>query len=227
MTSHELGKVLAEARTARGLSLRDVERDTRINSKYLQALEEGDLEAMPAPVYARAFMRTYAQYLGLDARRMVQHLPGAKPEPELPPLPQLSPETNAPLISATWLVGIVVAAVVLGSGLLLYWNRSGDADSTTSDNAPAVERGEGFGAEQPPPPTNLPQPTPALEPGVVPDLVGQSTLVAIGALMDANLTYVVVEVEDEEAPPATVLDQTPAAGTPIQDGTVVTLTVSP
>jgi hypothetical protein len=61
MTTEELGKALAEARTARGLSLLDVERDTRISSKYLKALEEARLELLPAPVYARAFMRTYVR----------------------------------------------------------------------------------------------------------------------------------------------------------------------
>ncbi len=77
MTPKELGTLLTEARIARGLSLLDVERDTRISRKYLQALEGGNLGVLPAPVYARAFTRTYDQYLGLDAPSLVQTLPGA------------------------------------------------------------------------------------------------------------------------------------------------------
>ena len=50
MSTEELGKALTEARIARGLTLHDVERDTRISGKYLQALEEGELDALPAPV---------------------------------------------------------------------------------------------------------------------------------------------------------------------------------
>ncbi|MGB2694118.1 MAG: helix-turn-helix domain-containing protein [Dehalococcoidia bacterium] len=226
MTNLELGKALAEARIARGLSLRDAERDTRINGRYLQALEDGALDVMPAPVYARAFMRTYAQYLGLDSRRMVQELPGAKPEPELPPLPQVTAETTAPLISAGWIVAIVVAVVVMGSGLLLFWNRSGGNDSQVTTDATAVDSSQGFGSDQPTPPTDVAQPTPAVEPGIVPDLAEQNVLVAIDVLSRAQIPYVIVEVPDAEAQPALVLDQTPAAGTNVEDATVVTLTVS-
>ena len=126
MSTEELGKALTDARVARGLTLHDVERDTRISGKYLQALEEGELETLPAPVYARAFMRTYAQYLGLNAPAFVQRLPGAKPEPELPPLPEVGREASAPLISANWLVIGGVVALMLIVGLLLFWNRGCD-----------------------------------------------------------------------------------------------------
>lgn len=225
MTTEELGNALAQARIARGLSLRDAERDTRINSRYLQALEEGQLDIMPAPVYARAFMRTYAQYLGIDARRMVQQLPGAKPEPELPPFPQVGAEASAPLISASWLVAVVVAVVVIGGGLLLFWNRDGGDDGATTEG-PSVETDAGIGAEQVEPPGDLPPPTPAVEPGVVPDLEEQHVLVAIDALTRAGLPYVIIEINDDEALPAVVLNQAPDPGTSVEDATVVTLTVS-
>src|SRR3990172_8745661 len=131
MSAEELGKALTEARIARGLTLRDVERDTRISGKYLQALEQGNLGVLPAPVYARAFMRTYAQYLGLNASAFVQRLPGAKPEPELPPLPEVGREPPAPLVSASWLLAGVVVTVLLVAGLVLFWNRGGEGETVT------------------------------------------------------------------------------------------------
>lgn len=67
----QLGSSLREARERGDLELSRVERDTRIRAKYLTALEEERFDRLPAPVYARAFLRSYAAYLGLDAQRFV------------------------------------------------------------------------------------------------------------------------------------------------------------
>lgn len=61
-----LGDILREARVARGVSLTEAERDTKIRAKYLSALEDDNLTMLPGPVYARGFLRNYAQYLGID-----------------------------------------------------------------------------------------------------------------------------------------------------------------
>ncbi len=66
MSLAELGEQLRRAREARGLSLRDLEQSTRIRVKYLRALEQGDLEAVPTEVQLRGFLRNYAQQVGLD-----------------------------------------------------------------------------------------------------------------------------------------------------------------
>lgn len=71
----ELGSWLVRAREARGLTLEDAERDTRISRRYLQALEAEQFDAIPAPVYARGFLRSYSQYLGLDPQEMLALFP--------------------------------------------------------------------------------------------------------------------------------------------------------
>jgi len=222
MTSYqELGKALAQARIARGLTLHDVERDTRISGRYLKALEEGDLEALPAPVYARAFMRTYAQYLGLNAPAFVQHLPGAKPEPELPPLPKVGREATGPRASASWLVsgGVVVLLLVLG--LLFFWDRGGEGEPTTDEGQQV-----GLGGPEIEPPGGQPPAAPVLQPGIVPDLEGQDVLVAINALVQAELPYLIIEVKNEDVPAGTVFSQSPSPGSALQQDTVITLLVS-
>ncbi len=216
MTSEDLGKSLAEARIARGLTLRDVERDTRISHKYLQALEEGKLEVLPAPVYARAFTRTYAQYLGLHAPSLVQRLPGAKPEPELPPLPHVGREATAPAISASWMVAGVVVVLLLGLGLLFFWDRGGDGETTSGLSGT-------FGSDQPTAPIDQPL---FVEPGVVPDLVSQPLQKAISALEQAGVPYLVIEVTNDDVPAGEVFEQSPPPDTPADDDTVVTLVVS-
>ncbi len=63
----EIGNSLREARIRKGLTIKDVEDATKIRAKYLEALEEDDFEVMPGPVFAKAFLRTYAAFLKLDA----------------------------------------------------------------------------------------------------------------------------------------------------------------
>ena len=224
MSTEELGNRLVEARVARGLTLRDVERDTRISSRYLQALEEGRLNVLPAPVYARAFMRTYAQYLGLNAPEFVQQLPGARPVPELPPLPDVSREAG-PLISASWAVAGVVVVLLLVMGLLLFWNRGGGGETLVS-NPPVSEQPDSFGAEQPTPPDDAPRPPLTVEPGIVPDLETEHVLVAITALVEAGMRYVVVEIENAEVAEGIIFQQSPSPGTPIDADTVITIVAS-
>ncbi len=71
----ELGSRLIRAREARGLTLEDAERDTRISRRYLEALEAERFEVIPAPVYARGFLRSYSQYLGEDPRELLHLFP--------------------------------------------------------------------------------------------------------------------------------------------------------
>jgi cytoskeletal protein RodZ len=64
----EIGATLREARVRRRLTLQQVEEDTKIRVKYVQAMENEDFEVMPGPTYVKGFLRSYAAYLGLDAR---------------------------------------------------------------------------------------------------------------------------------------------------------------
>lgn len=62
-----VGEKLRGARELRGVDLFRVERDTKIRTKFLSALESGDFAELPGDVYTRGFLRNYATYLGLDA----------------------------------------------------------------------------------------------------------------------------------------------------------------
>lgn len=63
----EIGQLLRQARDAKELSLADVEQETHIRQRYLNALETGDWDELPNQVAARGFLRAYAHFLGLDA----------------------------------------------------------------------------------------------------------------------------------------------------------------
>jgi helix-turn-helix protein len=62
----EIGNSLREARERQGLGYPEIELSTKIRAKYIRALEEEDFDAVPGDAYVRGFLRTYADYLGLD-----------------------------------------------------------------------------------------------------------------------------------------------------------------
>jgi Helix-turn-helix domain/RodZ C-terminal domain len=67
----EIGNSLREARYRQQLELTEIEQATKIRARYLRALEEESFDVLPAPTYVKGFLRTYADYLGLDGQLYV------------------------------------------------------------------------------------------------------------------------------------------------------------
>jgi len=84
-----VGELLRSAREARGITLEEVTRTTKISRNYLTAIEEGRFEKLPNPAYIKGFLRLYAHFLGLSADEVV-----ARYEATLPP-PAESPKEEA------------------------------------------------------------------------------------------------------------------------------------
>jgi cytoskeleton protein RodZ len=78
----EIGGSLREARLKRGLSSADVQKAIRIRDRYLQALEEERWELLPGDAYVKGFLRTYADYLGLDGSLYVEEYNSRYAHPE-------------------------------------------------------------------------------------------------------------------------------------------------
>src|SRR5215213_4063420 len=70
----EIGRYLEQTRKERGLSLEEVEQATKIRKRYLTGLEREDYTILPDAVYARGFLKTYANYLGLDGEALSRRL---------------------------------------------------------------------------------------------------------------------------------------------------------
>jgi hypothetical protein len=68
----EIGQTLREARMRRRIDMTEVESATKIRAKYLRALENEEWDLLPGPTFVRTFLRTYAEYLGLDPRVLVE-----------------------------------------------------------------------------------------------------------------------------------------------------------
>jgi transcriptional regulator with XRE-family HTH domain len=82
-----IGERLRHERERRGISLDSAAQATSIDRAFLEALEsDASPEAFPEPMYARAFLREYARYLGLKARPLVEAYRAAHPMKQQPPI---------------------------------------------------------------------------------------------------------------------------------------------
>jgi cytoskeleton protein RodZ len=106
MTHQSVAQKLRQTREQKGIPLEKAHKTTRLRPEYIQALERGDLEALPSLAQARGYLRLYAGFLGLDAESLVAELdapdaPPPAPEPALPetdsppPHPEPQPEPTS------------------------------------------------------------------------------------------------------------------------------------
>jgi cytoskeleton protein RodZ len=68
----DIGSLLRETRMRERIDITTVESATKIRAKYLRALENEEWDQLPGPTFVRTFLRTYAEYLGLDPKLLVE-----------------------------------------------------------------------------------------------------------------------------------------------------------
>ncbi len=120
-TDMKVGDILRRTRVHYKQSLEQVEQVLRIRAPHLEALEKGEISKLPGRVYAIGFVRTYAEYLGLDGEKMVQLFKtqsvGRQAKPSLS-FPVTASESKAPnLYIVLGALGGAVALIVLISSL--------------------------------------------------------------------------------------------------------------
>jgi cytoskeleton protein RodZ len=128
-----VGATLREVRTRRKIDLPSVEAATKIRVRYLRAIENEEWDLLPGDAYARAFVRTYANHLGLDGTRLAEEyrrgrgvprpaerLP--RVEPSAPRaarsrrLPRIPPRVAAVAVSAALIAILVAIGLTSGGG---------------------------------------------------------------------------------------------------------------
>jgi Helix-turn-helix domain len=135
----EIGNSLREARMRRGVDFAQAELATKVRGKYLRALEEEQFDVLPAQTYVKGFLRTYAEYLGLDGQLYVDeynsrfvgtgddHEPRTRRSAARPQRRHRRVETNVVLVA---LAAIAIVMVVVISA----WKAS-DNNSTAPPKA--------------------------------------------------------------------------------------------
>ena len=129
------GEELRRERKLRGFRLREVADATKVNLRYLEALEGNDFEHLPGGVFNRGFVRAYAQFIGVDPDGMVNaylleeqaqngegkawdrqlfRRPRNDPaEPQSEERPEPKPRRRA-LVHAAWITILLLVVLVLG-----------------------------------------------------------------------------------------------------------------
>jgi cytoskeleton protein RodZ len=124
----EIGNSLREARVRQGLDFPRIETETKIRGKYLRALEDEQFDVLPGETYVKGFLRTYADYLGLDGQLYVDEYNSRFTPSEEPatvgsaaPKRRSRPiESNVIVVALAGIVAVTVLVVVglagIGSG---------------------------------------------------------------------------------------------------------------
>ena len=154
----KIGRFLEQKRKERGLSLEEVEQATKIRKRYLTGLEREDYSMLPDAVYAHGFLKTYANYLGLDGEALSRQLKSRrKPRRERGINYNNPPESTfeQPLITPGGLTGtekrkfstsaivtllVAILALVVVIGALYFVGRGVLASRSQEDNQPVASR---------------------------------------------------------------------------------------
>ena len=155
-TLSDIGLILHEERKRQGLSIADIMAETHISRISLTAIEEGREDALPHKVYAKGFIRNYAQVLGLDAEELLAEYKVETDEEPIKSAPSAitSPEPRPTRIGATLVVvlfGVLVG--VITAGYMLYFNGMNKESPlrTETPSAPATTPPATPGAAPEPP----------------------------------------------------------------------------
>ncbi len=125
----DVGTKLRSERERLGIGIDQVEAETHIRAKFLLAIEEERFEVLPGPAYVRAFVRGYAEALGLDSQELVAELnarPGMEDEAvmiaprQVSSVPMLGRRTR----TGAWALAAVVALALLVAVILLVGHHS-------------------------------------------------------------------------------------------------------
>ncbi|WP_426354972.1 helix-turn-helix domain-containing protein [Exiguobacterium sp. R-39] len=150
----ELGTYLKEQRETLGISLEQIQSTTKIQKRYIVAIEEGDYKQLPGAFYARAFIKTYAEALGLDVDEVFTTYKRDLPEPEAQPVVELSrratySKSTAPKksVAKRWIPNIIIIALIFAIGVALYYGfqafQDGDGTKTATPKQSEVTIDEG------------------------------------------------------------------------------------
>ena len=145
----EIGNSLREARLRQGLEIPRIEAETKIRGKYLRALEEEQFEVLPGDTYVKGFLRTYADYLGLDGQLYMDEYNSRFAMAEEISVSQSSAaprkrgrrrmESNLVVVALAGIVAVTVLVVVGLAGIGTGSDEDPPFPGTTTDTTPTQE----------------------------------------------------------------------------------------
>jgi hypothetical protein len=132
----EIGNSLREARLRRGVDFAQAELATKVRGKYLRALEDEQFEVLPAETYVKGFLRTYAEYLGLDGQLYVDEFNSrfvAGDEQEVRPRRSTArPQRRNRRIETNVVLVVLAAIAILTIIVISAWKSSGGGNTPST-----------------------------------------------------------------------------------------------
>jgi cytoskeleton protein RodZ len=116
-----LGNLLRTERENKGLSLERISEITRLRVHFLEALENEEWEKLPARVFVKGFIRSYAQTVGFDAEEAISLFDRTAPLKEIVPKPLIGSEKSKKKVK--YIVPSIVGVIILAVILVLTWER--------------------------------------------------------------------------------------------------------
>ncbi len=122
----EIGTSLREARLRQGLDFPELEQATKIRGKYLRALEDEQFDLLPAQTYVKGFLRSYAEYLGLDGQLYVdeynsRYIVGEEDAPFRPR--RAAAGTRAPRVQSRVVLLTLLGIALVTALVIVAWTR--------------------------------------------------------------------------------------------------------
>jgi cytoskeleton protein RodZ len=142
------GEQLRLAREARGISLREISEQTRISTRYLEAIEADDYKRLPGGIFNKSFIKAYAKYIGYDEKEALEAYmrtardQGTSPDDVVstPYQPRVYTDgnTRSPLVTL-FLTVLILAILSLGVYAALHWYQRRTANQASDNqNAPVT-----------------------------------------------------------------------------------------
>ncbi|WP_110933055.1 RodZ domain-containing protein [Paenibacillus bouchesdurhonensis] len=147
----DLGQQLKEARLARGLSLDDVQDMTKIRKRYLEAIEAGDYKVLPGSFYVRAFIKTYAETVGVNADELLsehrQDVPAPQVEQTMEPVLQKrrsrqTSERNSKWMSTALMWSFAIIILIVIYMYFTVWGKDPAADKNNQTDPTKLTQSE-------------------------------------------------------------------------------------
>jgi helix-turn-helix protein len=138
----EIGTSLREARVRQGVDLLEAERATKIRSKYLRALEDERFELLPAQTYVKGFLRSYAEYLGLDGQLYVDEY-NSRYVADEDALPRVRRTRQSPAhrrVESGVLLITLAGIAVMAALVIVAWKYSGDKAAEQPSHVPLTQQ---------------------------------------------------------------------------------------
>lgn len=157
----EIGILLKETREEKGFTLDDIQEKTKIQKRYLEAIEQEDFDVLPGKFYARAFIREYAEALELDPEIVLSNFKEEESTPKetvnytrLDRTDKLKENKSSSILSFIPTVIVVLLVVAIIGVAFMYYQKSlsdSEGDTVKSSETDEVVRHSGDDEEEPEP----------------------------------------------------------------------------